>query len=87
MNDDDVYEYLLKRSMNDDDVYEYLSKESDSLLAEEVAVLVAGHASDVFAAVEVVRIEHLLYRLYAPRQKTAHPVVLSLAVLAEGAAD
>ena len=73
--------------MNDDDVYEYLSKKSDSLLAEEVAVLVAGHASDVFAAVEVVRIEHLLYRLYAPRQKAAHPVVLSLAVLAEGAAD
>lgn len=51
-----------------------------------MAVLVAGHASDVLAVVEVVRVEHLLYRLYAPRQETAHAVVLPLAVLAEGAA-
>ena len=56
-------------------------------MAEEVAVLVARHAPDIFAAIEVVSIEHLLDRFDSPSEETAYSVVFSLAVLTECAAS
>lgn len=48
-----------------------------------MSVLIAVHAANVVAGVEVIRVEHLLDRLDTLRQETAHPRVLSFALLAE----
>jgi hypothetical protein len=60
-----------------------IKNDSGSLLTVEVAILVALHAANVFAIIEVVCVEHLFDRLNPLCEKATDSVVFSLAFLAE----
>lgn len=63
----------------------FLLRPDKTLITSHMPILQTSHASDILPRVQIISVEHLLYRVDPLRQKTAMTIVLSLAVLAEHA--